>query len=135
MAKKEDTSGGNYSYQERGGKRYNFNVAAPVKKKVAAAASKPPVPVPTPRPNGLGIPDVVTTGGAKGDFGDMTSGIPPVVVNRGSKGSLLPVTPYTPTMEDNMGNPVAEDRPPLYKDGGRVRGDGVARVKTKGRTI
>lgn len=31
------------------------------------------------------------------------------------------------------GNPTAEDSPPLYKNGGQIRGDGAARVKTKGK--
>lgn len=33
------------------------------------------------------------------------------------------------------GNPLEEDRPALYKSGGRVRGDGACRCKTKGKMV
>ena len=120
---------GDYRYQERGGKLYNFNVTAPEKKKKKAAPTKPKpkvekpevkmpkrpfTPTPAPKPEVKGFNPLTSTG---------------EVPNAKTYGDVSPLPEAPP---GKRFNPLTST---YYKDGGRVRGDGMSRVKTKGRCL
>jgi hypothetical protein len=135
---------GDYEYQTRGGKSYNFNIVKPEKKATPVKPKpKPKAVKPKPMPDYKGqeqrfppapqvekedktrfnpLTNTSLTGG-----GDVYTG--PGAVRARDFGDVRP----------ERGKPVGERFNPLtstyYKDGGKVRGDGMSRVKTKGRCL
>jgi hypothetical protein len=132
MAKNKDYAG-TYKYRTSGGKKYNFNVAseenkkAPMPKPRPETSDKPAVVMPT-RPISLTPPANL---GTRILTGSVRGGTP-----QGYDQAPSSMTGGTKNDDGTfMGDPLAEDRPPLFNKGGAVRGDGVCRVKTKGRNI
>lgn len=128
---------GDYEYQNRGGKAYNFNIVKPEKK--AAPVKPKPKPKPVPAKPDFKMPKrpvSQTPGSAKFNpltstsvnvDGTVKSGAEAVGAKKFGDVSKLP--------EKGVGkrfNPLTSS---YYKNGGKVRGDGMARVKTKGRCL
>lgn len=161
---------GDYEYQTRGGKSYNFNVVKPAEKKKAPAKPKPkkqdtPAPViPKPKPNYKGdeqrfrpapppasatpfkppkrpvtpTPKPVTA--AEAEMRRMTSpGLESI--RSPSEAVTYPLRVMGELgkrfgrkfMSGDVGEGITTGN--AMKDGGKVRGDGMSRVKTKGRCL
>jgi hypothetical protein len=148
MAKKDDYAGA-YKYRTTGGKKYNFNVAADEPKKAPAPKAPKVSLAPAPAPSIMGR-----------DVRDTNPPISAILPNPVFGGDLLdspPIKRSMPDFERDMrreavikeanpitGAPLPASRPydpetqeekDAYRSGGRVRGDGVSRVKTKGRSV
>jgi hypothetical protein len=141
---------GDYEYQTRGGKSYNFNIvkpekkAAPVKKK--PKAEKPEVK-PNPLANATGQEQRFRPAPPKQEpynkpdvkkFNPLTSTtlLNTGKVKSGAEGvgarDFGDVSKPEEPMKGKRFNPLTNT---YYKDGGKVRGDGMSRVKTKGRCL
>lgn len=153
---------GNYQYQKRGGKSYNFNITKPPVKKAAPAKpkakpeAKPQAVAPKPLPNYKGneqrfrpapkmpqrpvSPTPKPMSAAEKEMKRMTSpGLESITSP--SEAVTYPLRVMGELgkrfgrkfMSGDVGEGVTTGS--AMKDGGKVRGDGMARVKTKGRCI
>jgi hypothetical protein len=138
---------GDYEYQTRGGKQYNFNVskpAAPKKKSVVkvkkevkiepAAAKIPAKPVArpvskTPSPMSQPVAKAPTEGM---EFNPLTS----TYTKKSDTKATNPFEGIFDSMEESRAKQFKKYGVTSgFKDGGRIRGDGMSRVKTKGRCL
>lgn len=132
---------GDYEYQVRGGKAYNFNIQKPEKKVTPVKPKPKPKPKVKPEPEkpefkmpkrpvsqtpGSATFNPLTSTSVNVD-GTVKSGAEAVRAKDFGDVSKLPEKP-----EGKRFNPLTST---YYKDGGKVRGDGMSRVKTKGRCL